>query len=247
MIPGSTLWFFNAAVHFSQISLTPHLSPWIADLSPSCHLWILLQANYIHGIVKLKWLLEDLAQPLHLKDLGQHWCLRTSAQKLSWPVYHLLNSTLTLIPLRKFYRCRFFYNWETVTVIVDHSLWIIWPLLIPSSVNLGNGKPSSFLGGTIVKCWTHCMLLRWLLLINQVPGVSDFPGDYTTLNWKSCDLTHVHVSWSGTVLPRNGDGMGAYFKLNAMILCFRKEKKKVPCLFWPKKNMDSKSKYSLFK
>lgn len=55
--------------------------------------------------------------------------------------------------------------------------------------------------------------------------MSDFPGDYTTLNWKSCDLTRVHVSWSGTVLPRNGDGMGAYFKLNVMILCFRKEKK----------------------
>ena len=27
------------------------------------------------------------------------------------------------------------------------------------------------------------------------------------------------------VLPRNGGGMGAYFKLNVMILCFRKKKK----------------------
>lgn len=54
----------------------------------------------------------------------------------------LLISTETLTPLRKLFRRRLFYNQENVTIIGGHSLWIISPLLISSSVNLGNNDSS---------------------------------------------------------------------------------------------------------
>lgn len=53
-----------------------------------------------------------------------------------------LISTETLTPLRKLFRRRLFYNQENVTIKGGHSLWIISPLLLSSSVNLGNNDSS---------------------------------------------------------------------------------------------------------